>query len=222
MGQALPALPAGGDVLEIKRRPGGTNIPIKALTSLALAAAGVFPAAAFGVSTGEFILETFIAGLAEYGVVSLAAGVGMVSGSWGGGDPEYPAGIAASYLLFGSYPLAATCGVYFVGEGAFAPSENKGAAFGITVLSAYGQTLALAGTAALVDAASDDIDEGAYTTAFIADILTKPFLVTYVYNKVKKAAPAREEGRVSFEPYVCTVGGEDGRPVPLYGVTFSF
>lgn len=196
----------------------------KILTSLALAAAGAFPTAAFAVSAGEFIVEALIAGLAEYGVVGLAAGVGMVSSSWGGGDPEYPAGIAAFWLLFGSYPLAATCGAYFVGEGAFAPSENKGAAFGITVLSAYGQTFALVGTAALVDAASDDIDEGAYTTALITDILTKPLLVTYVYNKAKKPSTApRPESRLpSVEPYVCTIAGEDGRPMPVYGVTLSF
>jgi hypothetical protein len=92
------------------------------LIAIALAAAGAFPGAASGVAPGEVILEILAAGAGEYIVLSAAVAVGMLSISWGGGDEDYPAGIAAMYVLIGSYPLAATCGAYLVGEKGDAPS----------------------------------------------------------------------------------------------------
>lgn len=199
------------------------NIPIKVLTSLALVAAGFFPAPAFGVGADVFIFEVVAAGFGEFAVISVGVSIALASTSWGSGDEDFVPGLVAAYAIFSAYPLAAAGGAYLVGENVAAPSENKGAAFGITVLSAYGQTLALAGTAALVDAASGDIDEGAYTKALITDILTKPLLVTYVYNKAKKPAQTPAESRgPTLEPYVAVTTAGNGAPVPVYGVTLSF
>jgi len=190
------------------------NTPIKVITSLALAAAGAFPAAAFGVSGKTFAAE---AGTAfAYEVMDFAAG-----GAIAGGAGVYPA-----VAIWAAYPFAAALGCH-VGAGAVGESApNRGAAIGYATLAAYGETALLGGAVLVIKATHRDVKDvymnDIYWGVFIFDVVSKPFLVTYVYNKAKKAAPASEEARVSFEPYVAAAAGSDGAPVPLYGVTFSF
>ncbi len=191
----------------------------KILTSLALAAAGAFPAAAFGVSGKAIAAEAggaFLYEVADFVVAGAVAGLG---GYTGGGAYGATAVVAA-------YPFAAALGCHVgagaVGEGA----PNRGEAIGYATLAAYGETALLGGVVLVLDATHRDVKDvymnDIYLGIFLFDVFSKPFLVTYVYNNAKKAAPAGEEGRVSFEPYVCTIAGEDGRAVPVYGLTFSF
>ena len=190
------------------------NTPIKVITSLALAAAGAFPAAAFGVSGKTFAAE---AGTAfAYEVMDFAVG-----GAIAGGAGVYPA-----VAIWAAYPFAAALGCH-VGAGAVGESApNRGAAIGYATLAAYGETALLGGAVLVIKATHRDVKDvymnDIYLGLFIFDVVSKPFLVTYVYNKAKKAAPVSEEARVSFEPYVAAAAGSDGAPVPLYGVTFSF
>ncbi len=81
----------------------------------------------------------------------------------------------------------------------------------------------LVGTGAAIESSKlYDIDDVFFWYGFI-DVVTKPFLVTIVYNKVKKpAGPRRESRRAAVRPYVSAAAGEGGRPVPLYGVSLSF
>lgn len=192
---------------------------VNTVVAIWLAVTGVLPAAAHGVSAGEFVGESAVAGLAELGALGLAIVVGMCSSGWETGE-DNPAGLAVAVVLAASYPFAAACGAYCVGE-SFTPSENKGPAFGTTVLAAYGQTFAVGGIAAAVYVTTDVSRGDVIDTAAATDILTKPLLVTYVYNAKKKAAP-RRYGRLALEPYFCTAAASDGRAVPIYGVTVSF
>lgn len=191
----------------------------KILTSLALAAAGVFPAAAFGVSVGDVLLETAMAAVFEG--LALYAGTAIGFGAaYAGSEP----GEAVGAVVFFTYPLAASFGAFAAGEGAYGPSENAGAAFGYTTLAAYTQLAVFLGGAALYNAATDYAHDEPYEAAIFADAAFKPVVVTLAYNLVKKpsTAPRPESHLPSVEPYVGTIAGEDGQPVPLYGLTFSF
>ncbi len=195
------------------------NTVTKLITSFALAAAGAFPAAAFGVSGKAFAAEAgdaFAFEVIDFAAAAAVGEVGIYSGM-----SVYPA-----MAVVAAYPFAAALGCHVgagaVGEGA----PNRGEAIGYTTLAAYGETALLGGVLLIYEATHRDVKDvykkDVYLGIFLFDVVSKPFLATYVYNKVKKAAPAREEGRVSFEPYVGMIAGKDGRPVPLYGVTFSF
>jgi hypothetical protein len=194
------------------------NTPLRVLTSLALAAAGVFPAAAFGVSVGNVIFEGAMAavfeGLAIYAGTAIGLGAGL-----GGSEGGEIVGWAVIY----AYPLAASFGAFAAGEGTDGPSENAGAAFGYTALAAYGQLGAFLGGAAVYNAATDYADEP-YEAAVFADAALKPVTVTLTYNLVKKpSAPPHSESRApTLQPYVCAATASDGGAVPLYGVTLSF
>jgi len=191
------------------------NTFVKIFTSLALAAAGLFPAAAFGVSGKTFAAE---AGTAfAYEVMDFAVG-----GAIAGGAGVYPA-----VAIWAAYPFAAALGCH-VGAGAVGESApNRGAAIGYATLAAYGETALLGGAVLVIKATHRDVKDvymnDIYLGLFIFDVVSKPFLVTHVYNKAKKAAPPPSESRLpSLEPYVAAAAGSDGAPVPLYGVTFSF
>lgn len=197
------------------------NTPIKILTSLALAAAGAFPAAAFGVSGKAFAAEVgdaFAFEAIDFVVAGAVAGLGM----------KYNArGVAyGATALAAAYPFAAALGCH---AGACAVGEsapNRGETIGYTTLAAYGETALLGGALLVIKATHRDVKDvymnDIYLGVFIFDVVSKPFLVTYVYNKAKKAAPASEEARVSFEPYIAAATASDGAAVPVYGVTFSF
>jgi hypothetical protein len=188
------------------------------ITAFALAA-GALPAPAHGASVGEFVSESLVAGLAELGALSLAAGLAAASSGWETGT-DNPGGLALAGILAASYPLAAACGAYCMGE-SHSPSENKGPALGTTVLAAYGQLLVVAGVAGTVYKATDINSGDVIVTAAATDIFTKPIFVTYVYNAKKKpASPA--DSRLAVEPYLCAATASDGGAVPMYGVTVSF
>jgi len=120
------------------------------IATSALVAVAAFPAAAYGVSVGNVILEVALAaafeGLAMYAGTAIGLGGGL-SGS--------ETGEALGYVVYFTYPLAASIGAFAAGEGADGPSENAGAAFGYTVLAAYGQLGAFMAGAALYDATTD-------------------------------------------------------------------
>lgn len=188
------------------------------ITALALAV-GALPAPALGASVGEFVSESLVAGLAELGVLSLAALLAAASSGWETGE-DNPGGLALAGVLAASYPFAAACGAYCMGE-KHAPSENKRPTFGMTVLAAYGQVLVVAGVAGTVYKATDVNSGDVIVTAAATDLLTKPLFVTYVYNvKKKPASPA--DSRLAVEPYVTAAKGSDGAPLPLYGITVNF
>ena len=110
-----------------------------------------------------------------------------------------------------------------VGEGA----PNRGEAIGYATLAAYGETALLSGVVLVVEATHRDVKDvymnDIYLGIFLFDVVSKPFLVTYVYNKVKKPArPGTDTRRPAVSPYAGVATGERGRPVPLYGVTLSF
>jgi hypothetical protein len=200
------------------------SIPVKILMSLALAAAGLLSPPAFAVTAGEFATESLVAGLAEFGTLGAAFAVGMASSGWESGqaDDENRVGLAVAGTLAVSYPLTTACGAYFMGEGAHTPSANKGKAFGMTVLAAYGQVFAVAGIAGAVYLISDISRTDARDIAIATDLLTKPLFVTYVYNKFKKPAYPRDSRLPSLEAYVAAATGSDGKAVPVYGVTLNF
>jgi hypothetical protein len=175
----------------------------------------VLPAPALGVSVGNVILEAALAtvfeGLAMYAGTAIGLGGGL-SGS--------ETGEALGYVVYFTYPLAASVGAFAGGEGADGPSENAGAVFGYTVLAAYGQRGIFMAGAALYNATTDYQDEP-FENATYVDAALKPVVVTLTYNLVKKPA-SPPESRLAVGPYVCAATASDGRPVPLYGVTLSF
>ena len=117
--------------------------------------------------------------------------------------------------------MAAT-GTYVLGEKFDGPAENKAPTFVVTASAAYAQSFLLA-TAANAFANNETYGADVIKWAVIIDLVTKPFLTTYVYHKIKR--PRLEAGgsrRPSLEPYVATATGNDGKAVPVYGVTLFF
>jgi hypothetical protein len=219
VGKVVLEISPGGDVLEVGQRAVAINITIKIITSFALAAAGAFPPAAFGVSAGNVIFEGAMAavleGLALYAGTAVGLGAAFAGSETGEG---------MGWVIFFTYPVAASVGVFAAGEGTDGPSENAGAVFGYTTLAAYGQLGAFLGGAALYDAATDYAYDEPYEKAIFADAALKPVTVTLVYNLVKKPVkpPPSETLLPSLEPYAAVAASTNNTPVPLYGLTISF
>ena len=196
------------------------NTLTKILTSLALAA-GVFPGAAFGVSVADYTAETAVAAGLEIGTLLASFYIGMSSYGWDAG-PSDPGGLAVSYVFFGAYPFACAGGAVLTGERVDGASSNPGATFAYTLVAAYGQSVLLVGTGAAIESSGPyDIDDVFFWYGFV-DVVTKPFLTAWVYNLVKRPVGAGESRAPNLEPYVAVARGGNGRPVPLYGLTFSF
>lgn len=154
-------------------------------------------------------------GLALYAGTAVGLGAAFAGSETGEG---------MGWVIFFTYPLAASVGVFAAGEGTDGPSENAGAVFRYTTLAAYGQLGAFLGGAALYDAATDYAYDEPYESAIFADAALKPVTVTLVYNLAKKPVrpPGGVSGRPTLEPYVAAATTNDGKPVPLYGFTVSF
>jgi hypothetical protein len=118
-------------------------------------------------------------------------------------------------VIIAAYPALTALGVYAMGEAVDGPSANKLASWGIPTVAAYGAS-------GIFWAGSIAIGYGNFGLA--VDAVTKPFLTAWIYNIVKEPAPAAVETSrgPTLQPYVATAVGEEGRPVPLYGLTFSF
>jgi hypothetical protein len=183
----------------------------RAIVSAICAAA--FSPAAFAASTGDFLAEAGVGALCGFG----AAGAGYALYFYGNetmsGNDDNVALMAAGATLVAAYPAAAAAGAYLTGEAVDGPSANKGAAWGIPTLAAYGATLVLVGGTSAV---------GFGHVGVAADAVSKPFLTAWVYNLVKEPAPAGESRSPTLEPYVAAARGSDGAPVPVYGLALYF
>jgi hypothetical protein len=133
-----------------------------------------------------------------------------------------PGGYFVGLALLAAYPLAGATGAYALGEIIDGRSANRGTAFGFTTLASYAQTLFLAYAAVTVRTGSEG-ESSAFVWAFGFDAATKPLLCTYVYNRVKEPAETSVKNpRPFIKPYCAATYDEDGRAVPLYGLTVSF
>lgn len=182
--------------------------------------AAAFSPAAFAVSGGEFLAEAGVGALCGYAVTSVGfALVYLADDAVNNDDGNFPLVAAGSALVVAVYPAATATGVYLTGEAVGGPSANRSAAWGWPAIAAYAETALLGGTALILAATDGDANEAAVNDIafglFVLDVVSKPFLVTYVYNKVKEPAAPRES-RLAVEPYVC------GGAVPRYGVTLFF
>ena len=175
--------------------------------------AAAFAPAAFGVSTGDFLAEAGIGALCGFGAVGGGYALSYFGNETMSGNDDNVALMAAGATLVAAYPAATATGVYLIGEAVDVPSANKGAAWGIPTLAAYGATLVLVGGTAAA---------GFGHVGVAADVVSKPFLTAWVYNLVKKPASAGESRGPALEPYLAAATASDGEPVPVYGVAFSF
>jgi hypothetical protein len=185
-----------------------------------------FSPAAFAVSSGEFLAEAAVGALCGYGVTTAGfALVYLANDATSHNDGNVALVATGSALVVAAYPAATATGAYLTGEVLGGPSANKGAAWGWPALAAYAETVVLGGTALILSATNAAANEAEVNDIgfglFLLDVVSKPFLVAYVYNKVKEPA-SPVDSRLAVEPYVCTSAASDGRPVPLYGVTLSF
>jgi hypothetical protein len=202
------------------------NTQVKIITSFALAAAGAFPAAAFGVSAGGY--------WTQIGTGYVAVSAAVVSELWAlnqleetkAGDPSRRRLEIAAITIGVAYPVVTAGAIYFSGEVFDGPSANKTRTWGLTTLAATGQSVVLIGIGYAIITGGSSWEEatvGAVIAA--ADICSKPFTTAFWYNRFKE--PASEEyaeSRLpSLAPYVAVAAtADDGRPLPLYGATISF
>jgi hypothetical protein len=205
----------------------------KVFPRIAAAAALLVPAAfspsEAGASTGQVVAEIGGAAFLEAGTLFLGTEIVRHCSLGGLRSPEIdttrrvnPGGYVIGLTLIAAYPLATATGAYALGEIIGKPAANKGAAFGITTFAAYGESLALAFAANMIGKAEGVDSSTVLQWAFWIDVSTKPFLTTYVYNKVKNPAAPPPDSRLAVAPYVCAAAASDGGAVPLYGVTVSF
>ncbi|MGD8718306.1 MAG: hypothetical protein PVH29_05730 [Candidatus Zixiibacteriota bacterium] len=199
--------------------------PFKAVTIAAILTVSfgaTFPSAALGVSP-----KTFAAGVGDayafMAVDFLLAGA-IAGLSWAA---EVEVGLYATGVVFGAYPFAAALGCDAGSRAAGDGAPNRLEATGYATLAAYGETALLGGIGLLYDKTHRNVRDTSkgdlYLGLFIADVATKPFLVTYVYHRATKApAPGEANRGLILEPYVDVAVASDGRPLPLYGLSFSF
>ena len=181
--------------------------------TVSIVCAAAFSPAAFAASAGAFLAEAGIGALCGYG----AAGAGFALFYFGNetmsGNDDNNALMAGGVALMAASPAATATGVYVMGEAIDGASANKGAAWGLPTLAAYGATVVLVGGTAAA---------GAGHVGVIVDAVAMPFLTAWAYNAVKKPAGASESRLPSLEPYVAVATAGEGPPVPLYGVTLHF
>ncbi len=192
---------------------------VKIGTAIILAAAGAFPVAAFGVS-GK-VIAAQVGGAAGFEVLDFVT-LGII-GSVGRG----PIGAYSGIAVAAAYPFAAAFGCDVGARNVGESAPNRREAIGYATLAAYGETALLGAVAFGIHAAFPDVEDvymgDIYLGFFLFDVVTKPFLVTYVYNEVKKPAAAlAENGRLSVQPMVAATRSADGGPLPIYGFTIGF
>jgi hypothetical protein len=201
------------------------NTATKILISLALAAAGAFPAAAFGVSAGAYWAQIGIGYLAVSAAVGSELMVLNRLEETKAGDPSRGRLEIAAISIGVAYPVVTAGAVYFAGEAFDGPSARKTRTWGFTTLAATGQSVVLIGIGyAIITGGSSWEDATAGAVIAAADICSKPFTTALWYHRFKEpAAEEPPESRLpTVEPYVSLAAGGDGRAVPVYGLTVGF
>ena len=182
------------------------------LTVITVCAAEFSPAA-FAASTGDFLAEAGVGALFGYGAAGAGFGLYYLGNETMSGNDDNVALMAVGVTFMAASPAATATGVYVMGEAVDGPSANKGAAWGLPTLAAYGSIVVFLGAGAAF---------GAGHIGVIADAVIMPFLTAWVYNLAKKPVTADESHSPTLEPYVAVARGGNGRPMPLYGLTFCF
>ncbi len=197
---------------------------IKIITSLALAAAGVFPAASYAASTGGYWAQIGIGYVAVSAVIASELCVLNRLEETKSGDPSRGRLEIAAISIGVAYPIVTAGAVYLAGEALVGPSARKTRTWGLTTLAATGQSVALIGISYAILTGGHSWEEATIAGVIVmADVFSKPFTTALWYNRFKE--PAGEEpaeSRLAVEPYVRAAAASDGRAVPLYGLTLSF
>jgi hypothetical protein len=170
-----------------------------------------------GTPDALFFSEAAVGG--AVGVAFFVAGYAV------GGDPAENAGTGrekASYGVYAAAPLAASLGIYVVGETAGHRSANRGVALLATAGTFCGIVGGAGGIAYAVT--EEDKDAGALTAAFYS-IIPAGFVAALVYNAVKKPYFHEIPGfSLEIEPSfgVCRAGPRGEELTPTWGITVSF
>jgi hypothetical protein len=184
------------------------------ITALALTAAA-FPPAASGVAGKTFAAE-----------VGFSFGFQTADLLLAGACAVCPFGIFLTYPIAAAYPAAAAFGADVGARTAGDPAPNRLDAFGYATIAAYAESALFVGTVLVLKRTHRDVRDvymnDIYLGILLFDFVSKPFLVSCVYNKARKEPPTRKESRISLAPYVCAADSTDGKKTPLYGVTLSF
>lgn len=149
----------------------------------------------------------------------------FVAGYAVGGDPaenDDTGREKASYAVYAAAPLAASLGVYVVGETSGHRSANRG----VLLLATAGTFCGIVGGAGGVAYAltKKDKDTGALTAAFYS-IIPAGFAAAAVYNALKKPYFYEIPGfSLQLEPSfsVCRAGPRGDELTPTWGITVSF
>ncbi|HUV87217.1 MAG TPA: hypothetical protein VMX79_08905 [bacterium] len=158
--------------------------------------------------------------------VGSAVGIALfVAGYAVGGDPAENDGNGrekASYGVYAAAPLAASLGVYVVGETSGHRSANRGVLLLATAGTFYGIVGGAGGIAYALT--KEDKDAGALTAAFYA-VIPAGFAAAAVYNALKKPYFYEIPGfSLQLEPSfgVCRAGPRGEELTPTWGITVSF
>jgi hypothetical protein len=121
VGQALPALPAGRDVLEIGgplnlNRRGDAKGFAGFSATVIIAYAAAFSPAAFAVSTGEYFAEAGVGALCGDAVAGAGFALFFFGNEAMSGNDDNTALMAGGVTLMFASPAATAAGVYFMGE----------------------------------------------------------------------------------------------------------
>jgi hypothetical protein len=149
----------------------------------------------------------------------------FVAGYAVGGDPAENDGTGCekvSYAVYAAAPLAASLGIYVVGETSGHRSANRGVLLLATAGTFYGLVGGAGGIAYALT--KEDREAGALTAAFYS-IIPAGFAAALVYNAVKKPHFHEIPGfSLHFEPSfgVCRAGPRGEKLTPTWGITVSF
>ena len=149
----------------------------------------------------------------------------FVAGYAVGGDPVENDGTGrekASYAIYAAAPLAASLGIYVVGE----TSGHRSANGGVLLLATTATFCGIVGGAGAIGYAltEEDKDAGALNGAFYS-IIPAGFVAAAVYNAVKKPYVHEIPGfSLQLEPSfgVCRAGPRGEELTPVYGLTLLF
>jgi hypothetical protein len=149
----------------------------------------------------------------------------FVAGYAVGGDPAENDGTSREKASYGAYagaPLAASLGVYVLGETSGHRSANRG----VALLATAGTFCGIVGGAGGIAYAltEDGKDAGALNAAFYS-IIPAGFVAALVYNAVKKPYFHEIPGySLQLGPSfgVCRAGPRGEELTPVYGLTLSF
>jgi len=125
-------------------------------------------------------------------------------------EPEFDG--ASAWML--AYPLAMSAGTMVVGELGGAPSANRGTAYTWAALASGGGVAASLAIGAVFDI---------YPYFVVFGVIPNAFLNAAVYNWTKRPK-ANVAAACRWAPYVscARAPSASGKPLPVYGLEFSF